>query len=106
MNIGLISINMYTHSLNFASVLHTYIFQEFLKDNGIDSTIIDYQPHYYNDYDLKHPLFYHIDHPNNDSEKQNELLKKWKALFYVREIRYEKFMKFINSNYKKTINVI
>ena len=63
MKIGILSINAHTRVLNFASPLHTFAFWQFLKNHGIESTIIDYKPVYFEDYDVKHPLFYHIDHP-------------------------------------------
>ena len=44
MNIGIISINMYTKGLNFACPLHTFAFQRFLTKNGIASKVIDYKP--------------------------------------------------------------
>lgn len=55
MRIGLISINMYSKMLNFACPLHTYAFQQFLADRGIQSTIINYKPVYYHNFDLKYP---------------------------------------------------
>ncbi len=61
MRIGLISINMYSKRLNFACPLHTYAFQQFLLGNGIESTVIDYKPVYYNDFDLKHPSRYYAE---------------------------------------------
>lgn len=102
MKIGIISINAHTKVLNFASPLHTYAFWSFLKDNGIDSTIIDYKPVYYGKYDPRHPLFYYVDHPMSDAAKQKHALKKWKNLFYEREIRYDRFEDFINTYYVKT----
>lgn len=102
MKIGIISINAHTKVLNFASPLHSYVFQEFLKKNGIESTIIDYKPVYYGKYDVRHPLFYYIDYPDNDPVVQNRLLKKWKNLFFEREKRYDLFEEFINKYYNKT----
>lgn len=40
MKIGIISINAHTKVLNFASPLHSYAFQQFLKMHGYDSVII------------------------------------------------------------------
>ena len=48
MKIGIISINTHTKALNFACPLHTYAFQQFLSDHGIESTVIDYMPIYNN----------------------------------------------------------
>ena len=58
MKIGIISINAHTKVLNFASPLHSYAFQQFLKMHGYDSVIIDYKPNYYGQYNPRHPLFY------------------------------------------------
>ena len=102
MKIGLISINAHTKVLNFASPLHTVAFQRFLKNNGIDATIIDYKPVYFGNYDVKHPLFQYVDHPDKDPKKQKNLLKKWRKLFYEREIRYDRFEEFIEKYYDKT----
>lgn len=56
MKIGIISINMYCKGLNYACPLHSWAFQQFLAQHGIDGTIIDYKPDYYGrNYDLRHP---------------------------------------------------
>jgi len=102
MKIGILSINAHTRVLNFASPLHTFAFWQFLKNHGIESTIIDYKPVYFEDYDVKHPLFYHIDHPQKVMSEWKPVLKKWKNLFYEREIRYERFEEFIRKYYHKT----
>lgn len=102
MKIGIISINAHTKVLNFASPIHSYAFQQFLLKNGIESTIIDYKPVYYGKFDVRHPLFYYVDHPNASEKQQKTLLKKWKNLFYEREVRYDRFEEFINKYYIKT----
>ena len=125
MKIGLISINTRVTSLNFACPLHTYAFQQFLLQNGIESTVIDYKPSYYQkNYDPRHPLFSYIKKgfgnsfsPElllyNESYEQKgqlkgsvnsrrETVQKWIDLFYEREIRYDKFQEFIDNNYIKT----
>lgn len=102
MKIGIISINAHTKVLNPASPLHSVAFQQFLKQNGIESTILDYKPVYYGKADIRHPLFYYIDHPNPDPEEQIRLLKKWKKLFYEREKRFDRFEEFIEKYYEKT----
>lgn len=99
MKIGIITINIHTRVLNFASPIHTVAFQHFLDEHGIDSTIIDYQPKYYGHYDIRHPLFYYIDHPDKNAKKQKKLLKKWKGLFYLNEVRYDRFQEFIKKYY-------
>lgn len=102
MKIGIISINAHTKVLNPASPLHTYAFWSFLKDNGIDSTIIDYKPVYYGKFDVRHPLFYYAEHPMKDYATEKKKLKKWKNLFYDREKRYDRFEEFIQKYYVKT----
>lgn len=102
MKIGILSINAHTQVLNFASPVHTYAFWKFLQDHGIESTIIDYLPVYYDSFDVKHPLFYYIDHPLKNFREWKRVLKKWKNLFYEREYRYERFEEFIRKYYKKT----
>ena len=47
MKIGIISINMYSKYLNFACLLHTFAFQQFLLKHGFDSTVINYKPIYF-----------------------------------------------------------
>lgn len=113
MNIGLISINMYTKGLNFACPLHTYAFQQFLLKNGIESTIINYQPIYYGNFDLRHPYDFYKQVcerriAENDLEGLDELIEKrdgYQALYKEREVRYDKFQAFIDNNYVKTDKV-
>lgn len=102
MKIGIISINAHTRVLNFASPLHTYAFQQFLLNNGIETTIIDYKPIYYGAFDAKHPLFYYVNHPSADIEKWKATLKLRKQLFYEREYRYNRFEEFVEKHYIKT----
>ena len=115
MNIGIISINMYSKGLNFACPLHSYAFQQFLKQNGYDSTILDYKPNYYEkDFDLRHPADFYAIRCQNFKETGRDqteperyaqivaLRDSWKALYQERETRYDKFQHFIETHYKKT----
>lgn len=114
MKIGIISINMYSKGLNFACPLHNYAFQQFLLMNGIESTIIDYKPVYYNDFDLRHPYDYYaamcndfVSSGKNNTEVEEwrritEFRDAWKELYAEREKRYDKFQNFIDSNYIKS----
>ena len=102
MKIGLISINAHTKVLNFASPLHTYAFQQFLAQNGLESEIIDYKPCYYGKFDVKHPYDFWLAHPMKNSQKQEETLEKWKLLYDDRAVRFDKFEDFIQTYYKKT----
>jgi len=102
MKIAIISINAHTKVLNPASPLHSVAFQQFLKQNGIESTILDYKPVYYGKFDVRHPLFYYIDRPDPNPKTQAYLLRKWKQLFYAREKRFDRFDEFIEKYYEKT----
>lgn len=102
MKIGIISINAHTKVLNFASPLHSYAFQKFLKDHGIESTIIDYKPIYYRKFDARHPLHFYEAHPRRKPEVQERLIKKWTELFDEREYRFDRFEEFIQKYYHKT----
>lgn len=114
MKIGIISINMFSKGLNFACPLHNYAFQQFLLKNGIESQIITYKPIYYNDFDLRHPCEYYeklCDRFQDDGRHEREtkewkrltrLRDSWKELYQEREIRHDKFERFIESHYNKT----
>ena len=106
MKIGIISINAHTKVLNFASPLHSYAFQQFLKMHGYDSVIIDYKPNYYGQYNPRHPLFYQLSHPMKNKKKQRAALKKWLKLFIPRQIRFDKFQRFIDKYYIQRTSAI
>ena len=100
MEIGLISINTNSDSLNFACPLHTYAFHQFLRHNGIKSTVIDYWPAHLGDFDIRHPLYHYQKHPANNPKKQQLHLKRWQELFEAREVRMDKFTRFIEKCYE------
>lgn len=112
MKIGIISINMYSKYLNFACPLHTFAFQQFLLQHRFDSTVINYQPIYFNNFDMKHPYDYYSSNliklqamQNKNEKKIEDYAKKasdWKDIYKEREIRYTKFQNFIDKYYKKT----
>lgn len=102
MKIGIISINAHTKVLNFASPLHSYAFWAYLKNHGIESTIIDYKPVYYGKFDPRHPLLYYRERPNPNDPDWQEQIKKWTALFDEREYRFDRFEAFIQKYYQKT----
>ncbi|MCR4946852.1 MAG: hypothetical protein K5929_07925, partial [Lachnospiraceae bacterium] len=87
MKIALLSINLHTKTLNFASMLHSYVFQQFLKKNDIDSTVIDYYPPYFKGFDVTHPLFWYAEHPSKKIRKWKEKLSRYNKIFYEREKR-------------------
>lgn len=102
MKIGIISINAHTKVLNFASPLHSYVFQQFLNQHGIDNVIIDYKPCYYGKFDVRHPYDYYLEHPDSNEAKQARLLDRWKLLYEEREKRFDLIEEFIQKNYVKT----
>lgn len=119
MKIAIISINMYAKNLNFACPLHTYAFQQFLLKNGIECTVLNYKPVYYDNFDLRHPYDYYdkkcksyakrIPASEEDRIAIEEKLKEftenrdaYQLLYKQREIRHDKFQNFIEKNYIKT----
>lgn len=119
MKIAIISINMYTKGLNFASPLHTYAFQQFLLKNGFETTVLDYRPVYYDNFNLRHPYDYFVQKcdayskKHGETEEEQQLIeqkldnfkkksKSWKNVYDERELRYDKFQHFIDTRYVKT----
>lgn len=120
MNIGLIGINRYAKFLNFACNLHAYAFQQFLAQNGYDSTFIDYKPvNYGKNFSLKHPAAdaeekYRRALLRNPVTREERLQKKkdlvkwanlamgYRSATVERERRYEKFENFIADHLKFT----
>lgn len=104
MEIGIISINSHTKVLNPASPLHSYVFQQFLKQNGYDSTIIDYKPIYYGSSDVavREPLIWRAQRPGENLEKHAEDLRRWAQLYEARKVRFDKFKEFVDTYYKQT----
>lgn len=119
MKVGIISINMYSKGLNFACPLHTYAFQQFLIKNGIDCTVIDYIPVYFDNFDMEHPSDYYkmlydrcVTRLTGDKEKDAPTKQKmrrykhkhkaWGSLAGERITRYRKMQNFIDQHYIKT----
>lgn len=119
MKIGLISINTHTKSLNPACPVHTWAFQQFLAQNGIESTVIDYYPNYNNDFPSRDPVPYYekkyadqkkkVEKSENPSKEMLDKLKRYKdsldgytALRQERMDRFDKFQRFIDDSYVKT----
>ncbi|WP_432789227.1 polysaccharide pyruvyl transferase family protein [Brevibacterium sp. K11IcPPYGO002] len=111
MEIGLIGINKYAKYLNFACDLHIYAFQQFLSQNGYSSTILDYKPVYYGNFDMRYPA--------KDAErKYREAVKKkssratldkladmalgYRTASAERERRLDKFEAFVKDRLKFT----
>ncbi len=104
MKLGIISINSHTKVLNPASPLHSYVFQQFLKKNGYDSTIIDYKPVYYGSSDVavREPLLWRAQRPGEDLKKHAEDLRRWSLLYEDRKVRFDKFKEFVDTHYVQT----
>lgn len=120
MNIGIISINMYTKGLNYACPVHTFAFQQFLLANGIENTVIDYKPNYYGNFEGRYPGEYYErlrdrqeallqscseeDRPFHEEKlaKFQSKAEGYNALREERARRYDKFWDFINKYYIKT----
>lgn len=104
MKLGIISINSHTKVLNPASPLHSYVFQQFLKKNGYDSTIIDYKPVYYGRTDLavREPLVWQAQRPGEDLKKHADEMRRWALLYEDRKVRFDKFKEFVDTHYVQT----
>ncbi len=121
LKIGIISINAYSKNLNFACPLHSYVFQQFLAQHGIESTIIDYKPNYDHGFNSVHPYAHYrreyrkwnrklqsakTDREKREAEKQAEKYEMYRdgirGLGKKRRIRYQKFQDFISTNYIRT----
>lgn len=111
MKIGLIGINKYAKFLNFACNLHIYAFQQYLLQNGYESTILDYKPVTYGNFDMRHPAAYaqrkldeathrrastddEIAARDKDLRKWTDLAEGYRTAAAEREIRYDKFEAF------------
>ncbi len=104
MKLGIISINSHTKVLNPASPLHSYVFQQFLKKNGYDSTIIDYKPVYYgrSDKAIREPLIWQAQRPGEDLKKHAAEMRRWSLLYEDRKVRFDKFKEFVGTHYVQT----
>lgn len=105
MKIGILSINAYTTVLNYASPLHSYAFQQFLDQNGIDNVIVDYRPQWWNEFfdqRVYDPYQYYLDHPLEDDEAQKQMLDKWERLRELRPQRADRINRFVREHYRMT----
>lgn len=114
MKIGLIGINKYAKFLNFACDLHIYGFQQFLKKKGYDSTILDYKPVYFNNFNMRHPAkgaernYRKAVERNADNDTLNKLADLalgFRTATVERERRFDKFEAFARERLKFTDNV-
>lgn len=95
---AILSLNMYTHVLNYGSVLQSFALQQYLKKKGKNSVIIDYVPLHAMDYYDRNYLTYHA--------------KLWPILPFLklerwavsRKIKEGKFRKFFKKHYVTTKN--
>lgn len=88
-NIGTISMDINTKTLNYGSWLHSYAFQRFLnKHKNLECEILDYKRPDQVDLNLKYPAFYYLRHRNYRAFLQY-------FLFWFRHRkRYKKFQEF------------
>ncbi|MCD8348007.1 MAG: polysaccharide pyruvyl transferase family protein [Lachnospiraceae bacterium] len=121
MKIGILSINAHTKNLNFACPLHSWAFQQFLRQNGYESMILDYRPNYDHGFQARNP---YRTYQKSCVKRQQELAAArgeeeekaarkrlerdemfrdgYRALGKRRKIRYDKFQNFIDTHYVKT----
>ncbi len=119
MNIGIISINMYTKGLNYACPVHTFAFQQFLLSHGIDCTVVDYKPNYYGNFESRYPagLYKRLVERQEKAVAEGKILTEdeaarlakhrkkaagYSALEKERALRYDRFWDFIDAYYIKT----
>lgn len=121
MKIGIISINAHTKNLNFACPLHSWAFQQFLRQNGYESVILDYRPNYDHGFQARNPYRTYqkscvkrqkelaAAHGEEEEKAARKRLERdemfrdgYRELGKRREIRYDKFQNFIDTYYKKT----
>ncbi|MEY8460632.1 polysaccharide pyruvyl transferase family protein [Eggerthellaceae bacterium 24-137] len=119
MNIGLISINMYTKGLNYACPVHTFAFQQFLLSHGIENTVIDYKPNYYGNFESRYPanLYRRLVERQEKAiaagkvldadalarlHKHRKKAEGYGALEEERALRHDRFWDFIDKYYIKT----
>ena len=101
--VGILSLNMYTTDLNFATRIHTYAFQSFLNNNGIDNVVVDYIPQHCDpDFNMRHPYDYYVENPVSDEVEQGKRERKWKKLYKERESKADKYDRFVQKYYRKT----
>lgn len=111
MKIGLIGINKYAKYLNFACDLHVYAFQQFLKQNGHQSTILDYKPVYYGNFNMRYPAKgaerQYLEAVKKKSSKATlnklaDMALGYRTAVVERERRLDKFEAFVRQRLKFT----
>lgn len=123
MKIAIISINAHTRSLNLACPIHTWAFQQFLFKQGIDNTILNYQPNYTHavSFNSREPYSHYVKmchrkeaalkKAKSDDERKSiqESLERmimyrdgYKVLGKERASRFDKKEAFVNEHYKRT----
>ena len=60
--VGIVSYNIYSQHMNYGAALHSYAFQQYLLNNGVESVIIAYKPKELNNYNLKYPILIGLKH--------------------------------------------
>lgn len=98
--VAIVSFNKHSNHMNYGAVLHSYAFQKYLSNNGIDSVIIDYIPLSLEKYNFKYPIL------NNkrfwEIKPFLHSIVRWSIGFFANRNKYKKFQKFFASYYKLT----
>jgi hypothetical protein len=97
--VGIVSYNFYTYELNYGCLMHTYAFQQYLNRYNVSSVVIDYRPYKKYKCSFKYPILNRL--------RKGAFNGIVGHIIHVIPciIKYNKFQQFINSKYKKTINV-
>lgn len=94
MKIGTLSLNINNNDLNYGALLHSWAFQQVLKNKlkVLDTEIIDYIPNHFNGLNLKYPILSYI-----KGLRPRATIKALPNAYYHAQ-RYEKFKDFVNKN--------
>lgn len=105
--IGIISYNIHSVHMNYGAALHSWAFQQYLKQKGCDSVIINYFPASFK----RHGLSYSIKYPFLNYKRFWNMphliyhITNWLILGFTPNLRkYKKFSRFFNEKMKKTQN--
>lgn len=105
--IGIISYNIHSVHMNYGAALHSWAFQQYLKQKGRDSVVINYFPASFK----RHGLSYSIKYPFLNYKRFWNIthliyhITNWLILGFTPNLRkYKKFSRFFNEKMKKTQN--
>lgn len=98
--VAIISYNIHSSHMNYGAALHSYAFQEYLKDLGIDSVIIDYYPRNLEKYNIKYPFLNNLRFWRVRSFLRAQI--NWLLGEYNNLLKYRKFNSFFEKYCRKT----